>query len=150
MQLEEKLQIHYQLRRIFLKQLSPHHSIPSSSLALLLVELIIPNPNLGVWSEDEEKKLISSVEVYGTRNWKKCSNFMKTRTAKQCRDKWFTTLQPDLKKSAFEEWEDQVIINQRKIHGNKWTVIAQILPGRTATSVKNRWCSHLSKYSLIK
>jgi hypothetical protein len=150
MKLTEKTQNNCQFQKIVLKQLSPHQAIPSSSLASILVEEIIPTFNLGVWSQDEEKNLITAVEIYGNSNWKKCSNFIKTRTSKQCRDKWFTNLQPDLNKTVFEEWEDQVIIVQHQIIGNKWTLISQSLPGRTATSVKNRWHSHLLKFHLTK
>jgi hypothetical protein len=88
-------------------------------LASLLVEENISTINLGVWSQFEEIKLISAVEIYGENNWKKCSNFIQTRTSKQSRDKWFTNLQPYLNKAVFEEWEDQVIIAQHQLIGNK-------------------------------
>jgi hypothetical protein len=107
----------------------------------------VQKTNFGVWSKEETKKLSDAVEIYGNNNWRKCANFMQTRTPKQCRDKWFENFQPNLNKGPFQEWEDQIVIIQHEIIGNKWSKIAQSLPGRTATSVKNRWYSYLLKFN---
>jgi hypothetical protein len=116
----------------------------------LLVEEFSPQTIVGVWSQEETKKLLLAIQIYGNNNWKKCSNFIQSRTSKQCRDKWFTCLQPGLNKAAFQEWEDHIILIQHKIIGNKWALIAQHLPGRNGTSVKNRWYSYLSKLHFKK
>jgi hypothetical protein len=67
----------------------------------------------------------------------KCSNFIKTGTLKQCRDKLLAALQSDLNKNVFEEWEDQIIIHQHRIVRNICTFIAQFLPVRNSISIKN-------------
>jgi hypothetical protein len=48
-------------------------------------------------------------------------------------------LNPEVRRSPFERWEDELIESERQRIGNHWSVIAQRLPGRTACSVKNRW-----------
>jgi hypothetical protein len=75
-------------------------------------------------------------------------------TASQCRERWLVKLNPDVHRSPFEQWEDDLIHNERQRIGNHWSLIAQRLPGRTAGSVKNRWYnvlryqpSDLHKYS---
>jgi len=48
-------------------------------------------------------------------------------------------LNPDVRRTPFQPWEDDLIQIERQRVGNHWPVIAQRLPGRTACSVKNRW-----------
>ena len=47
------------------------------------------------------------------------------------------------KKARFEQWEDLLIVKERTKYGNHWSKIAQKLPGRGATEIKNRWYSVL-------
>jgi hypothetical protein len=135
--------------RIRLNQFHFTHSNPSSSLQNLLVEPETFEINKGTWSVKEIKKLFEAVKFFGENNWKGCSSYVKTRTAKQCRDKYCYDLNPCLNKGSFEKWEDDIIIQQFKIIGKKWSIIANYLPGRTACSVKNRWYSYLYKFVKI-
>jgi hypothetical protein len=66
-----------------------------------------------------------------------------TRTSKQCRERWFDRLAPELKRTPFEPWEDEIISEKQREVGNKWSVIANYLPGRSPGAVKNRWYSGL-------
>jgi hypothetical protein len=72
-------------------------------------------------------------------SWDEVATKIPNHTAKQCRERWLVKLNPDVRRSPFEKWEDDLIRSERHRIGNHWSVIAQLLPGRTACSVKNRW-----------
>jgi hypothetical protein len=75
--------------------------------------------------------------------WTQVARFVPSRTAKQCRERWNNRLSPQLNREPFEEWEDQILLSKQKQLGNRWSIIAQALPGRSAGAVKNRWYAGL-------
>ena len=51
------------------------------------------------WSEEEDKSIKSLVNKYGTTNWTLISNEMgQNRSGKQCRERWYNQLNPNVKK----------------------------------------------------
>jgi hypothetical protein len=64
--------------------------------------------------------------------------FVKTRIAKQWRDKYFYYLNSDLNKKYFEQWENNLINEQYILFGEKWSEIEKFLQGRSVCSIKNR------------
>ena len=97
-------------------------------------------PVKGQWSPEEDKILRDAVEsCEGQILWDHIAKSVQGRTPKQCRERWVYRLRPEIKKTPFEPWEDELINTERKKIGNCWTLIAQKLPGRTSCAVKNRW-----------
>lgn len=54
-------------------------------------------------------------------------------------------LRPDIKRGNISPDEDDLIIRLHSLLGNRWSLIAGRLPGRTDNEIKNYWNTHLSK-----
>ncbi|KAL9254798.1 Transcription factor MYB4-like protein [Drosera capensis] len=102
--------------------------------------------NRGAWTAEEDKRLAEAIEVYGPKRWKKvASKAGLNRCGKSCRLRWMNYLRPNIKRGNISEQEEDLILRLHKLLGNRWSLIAGRLPGRTDNEIKNYWNSHLSK-----
>ncbi|OWM79903.1 hypothetical protein CDL15_Pgr001546 [Punica granatum] len=67
------------------------------------------------------------------------------RCGKSCRLRWLNYLRPNIKRGNITDQEEDLILRLHKLLGNRWSLIAGRLPGRTDNEIKNYWNSHLSK-----
>ncbi|KAK5810761.1 myb-related protein 308-like [Gossypium arboreum] len=100
----------------------------------------------GPWSPKEDKLLVNYIQSHGEGNWKslpKKAGLL--RCGKSCRLRWMNYLRPDIKRGNITPEEDDLIIRLHSLLGNRWSLIAGRLPGRTDNEIKNYWNCHLSK-----
>ncbi|XAR67584.1 hypothetical protein NMG60_11002395 [Bertholletia excelsa] len=102
--------------------------------------------NRGAWIGEEDRKLAETIEVYGPKRWKTiAAKSGLNRCWKSCRLRWMNYLRPNIKRGNISDQEEDLILRLHRLLGNRWSLIAGRLPGRTDNEIKNYWNSHLSK-----
>ncbi|XP_076907604.1 myb-related protein 308-like [Bidens hawaiensis] len=102
--------------------------------------------NKGAWTKEEDDRLIAYIRAHGEGCWRslpKAAGLL--RCGKSCRLRWINYLRPDLKRGNFSEEEDELIIKLHSLLGNKWSLIAGRLPGRTDNEIKNYWNTRIRR-----
>ncbi|KAI4999927.1 hypothetical protein ZWY2020_004516 [Hordeum vulgare] len=100
----------------------------------------------GPWTAEEDEVLARFVAREGEGRWRTLPRRAGLlRCGKSCRLRWMNYLRPDIKRGPIAEDEEDLILRLHRVLGNRWSLIAGRLPGRTDNEIKNYWNSHLSK-----
>ncbi|KAJ1439914.1 SANT/Myb domain [Sesbania bispinosa] len=99
------------------------------------------------WSSMEDEILMNYVQVYGEGNWRDLPKRAGlNRCGKSCELRWLNYLKPaGINGGNISLDEEELIIRLHKLLGNRWSIIAGRLPGRTENEIENFWNTHLSK-----
>ncbi|OVA08362.1 SANT/Myb domain [Macleaya cordata] len=100
----------------------------------------------GAWTDFEDKILTDYIKIHGEGRWRKLPQRAGLkRCCKSCRLRWLNYLKPEIKRGNISADEEDLIIRLHKLLGNRWSLIAGRLPGRTDNEIKNYWNTTLEK-----
>ncbi|OVA16719.1 SANT/Myb domain [Macleaya cordata] len=102
----------------------------------------------GPWTVEEDLLLINYITNHGEGRWNslaRCAGLK--RTGKSCRLRWLNYLRPDVRRGNITLEEQLLILELHSRWGNRWSKIAQHLPGRTDNEIKNYWRTRVQKHA---
>ncbi|XP_066363833.1 transcription factor MYB2-like [Miscanthus floridulus] len=102
----------------------------------------------GPWTVDEDILLVNYIAAHGEGRWNSLARSAGLkRTGKSCRLRWLNYLRPDVRRGNITAEEQLLILDLHSRWGNRWSKIAQHLPGRTDNEIKNYWRTRVQKHA---
>eukprot|EP01031_Cornospumella_fuschlensis_P043726 gene43726-53474_t len=84
------------------------------------------------WRQEEDAALLRLVAEHGIlAKWTTIASRLGSRTGKQCRERYLNHLNPDIKRTAWTDEEDNLIMTLHQKLGNHWCQYTDSLRGRT-------------------
>ncbi|XP_045702359.1 snRNA-activating protein complex subunit 4 [Phyllostomus hastatus] len=99
-----------------------------------------PSLKKGLWTPEEDEKLLRAVAKYGEQDWFKIREEVPGRSDAQCRDRYLRKLHSSLKKGRWNSKEEEKLLELIEKHGvGHWAKIASELPHRTGSQCLSKW-----------
>uniref|UniRef100_A0A453AM32 Uncharacterized protein n=1 Tax=Aegilops tauschii subsp. strangulata TaxID=200361 RepID=A0A453AM32_AEGTS len=102
----------------------------------------------GPWTVEEDVLLANYIAANGEGRWNALARRAGLkRTGKSCRLRWLNYLRPDLRRGGMTAEEQLLVLELHARWGNRWSKIAQHLPGRTDNEIKNYWRTRVQRHA---
>jgi len=103
------------------------------------------------WTKELDNHLRTLITFHGTHNWSLIAANLNSafpflsKSAQDCYERWSDVLESSDPKKPWKEEEELKMLIVHQKHQNKWSNMAQELPGRSNNSIKNRFYSIFRK-----
>lgn len=93
----------------------------------------------GGWLPHEDEVILN---LAPSKTWSELAKHLPGRRRNEIRERWENYLDPSLKRTAWTVEEDVILFKYQSRLGNRWKFMSEhLLPGRSASSIKNRYYS---------
>lgn len=87
----------------------------------------------------EDAALAHCVREFGTTDWPQIASLMPGRNLRQCKERWYNFLSPDVVNGPWTDEEESLLCRKFVALGTSWKLISTFFPGRTEINVKSHW-----------
>ena len=96
------------------------------------------------WSEEEDRILMSYIELYNSKNWKKISEILITKSSQQCVYRYHKLINQN-KEVKWNRAEDIKLMELIETNGNEWDLFAKFLD-KPVDAIKHRYLKKLDPH----